>query len=157
MMLLKKNIKDQQVMVVFDQLFSQAITQEQGCKIYLQGDLGTGKTTFCRSLLQGLGYQGTIKSPTYTLVETYIVNQKNVMHFDLYRLQDPEELEFIGIRDYLADERAMILIEWPEKAENYLPSADIHIAFLPGADALSRILHLTALTAQGEEILFKIK
>lgn len=91
--------------------------------VFLQGDLGAGKTTLVRGLLQGLGHEQHVKSPTFTLVEPYHINDNDIYHFDLYRLNEASELEDIGFRDYLSP-NSICLIEWPEKANGYLPKAN---------------------------------
>jgi len=99
---------------------------QNGSVIYLNGTLGMGKTTLCRAVIQGLGWSGRVKSPTYNLLEQYELPALLAIHFDLYRLGEPEELEFIGIRDYDASTN-LWLIEWPEKGLGCLPSADLDV------------------------------
>lgn len=107
--------------------------------IYFQGQLGAGKTTLVRALLRALGISGAIKSPTYALLEPYQTESMLIYHFDLYRLVDAEELDYLGIRDYLQDD-AICLIEWPEKGKGHLPEADIHCKIDILADARKIIL-----------------
>ncbi|MDQ5939897.1 MAG: tRNA threonylcarbamoyladenosine biosynthesis protein TsaE [Pseudomonadota bacterium] len=101
--------------------------------IFLHGELGAGKTTLVRGLLRSAGVTGAIKSPTYAVIEEYSADNRKIFHFDLYRLADPQELEWIGIDDYLA-QSALCLIEWPSKGEGVLPEADIHITLSPQND-----------------------
>ena len=103
---------------------------QNGGIVLLNGTLGAGKTTLCKGILSGLGHVGNVKSPTYTLVETYDCSGLAVYHFDLYRLSDPEEMEFLGAREYLSSNN-LCLIEWPERGLGWLPSANWRIDIQP--------------------------
>lgn len=122
--------------------------------ILLEGDLGVGKTTFARGFIHASGFDGVVKSPTYTLVEPYPINHDRMCyHFDLYRLADPEELEFTGARDYFND-ADVCLVEWPEKGEGFLPAADWVCAFSHHNDG--RNLIISALTDKGKELMLQV-
>ncbi|AGA90470.1 ATPase, YjeE family [Thioflavicoccus mobilis 8321] len=119
--------------------------------IFLEGDLGAGKTTLVRGILRGLGHRGAVKSPTYTLIEPYELGGRLVYHLDLYRLGDPQELEYLGLRDLL-DEDALVLVEWPERGAGILPGADVTVRILYAGYA-SRTLELAAGTDRGRTVL----
>jgi len=126
---------------------------DSGLTIHLHGDLGAGKTTLVRGLLQSLGHQGNVKSPTYTLVEHYQLAGKTVFHFDLYRLADPEELLYLGIEDYLG-QTALLVIEWSEQGGYLLqkPDLKVHMRYQPEG----RDITLEAQSATGQKICDKL-
>jgi tRNA threonylcarbamoyladenosine biosynthesis protein TsaE len=121
-----------------------------GMKIWLIGDLGAGKTTLARGLLRGMGYDGKVKSPTYTLVEPYVISGLNLYHFDLYRFLGSEEWEEAGFREYF-NSSSICLVEWPEKAANVLPQADMEVWL--AVAGTGRKARLQARTTQGQQCL----
>lgn len=122
----------------------------KACVIFLQGDLGAGKTTLVRGFLRGMGVTEKVKSPTYTLVEVYEIGGSRVLHVDLYRLNNPDEINALSLRDYMND-HTIFLIEWPENAESQLPLPDLScaISFLENG----RRFQIKAHTLRGEAIL----
>jgi tRNA threonylcarbamoyladenosine biosynthesis protein TsaE len=120
-----------------------------GTVIYLSGALGAGKTTLVRGFLRALGYAGTVRSPTYTLVEPYATERLTVRHLDLYRLADPEELEYLGVREEVGSE-VVFLVEWPERGHGALPPADLEIRIEHLAEG--REVELRPLGSRGQEL-----
>ncbi len=124
------------------------------CVIHLVGDLGSGKTTFARGFINALGYEDRVTSPTFSLVESYELDNLMVYHFDLYRLKDSQELEFIGIRDVVSEPSTAILIEWPERGGVSTPPADLVIKLVHHEDR--REAQLEAETTLGQSIIDKL-
>jgi tRNA threonylcarbamoyladenosine biosynthesis protein TsaE len=125
-----------------------------GFRLYLRGPLGTGKTTLVRGLLGGLGWRGRVKSPTYALVEVYVVSRLQLYHFDFYRFLNRGEWHDSGFRDYF-DSDAVCIVEWPEKASDALPSPDLEIALEHAGGA--RKLQLRAFGPAGERCLRRLR
>ncbi|WP_240732800.1 tRNA (adenosine(37)-N6)-threonylcarbamoyltransferase complex ATPase subunit type 1 TsaE [Halioglobus maricola] len=149
---IKLTAKDEQAMVQCGHLLARAI--EPGTVVHLVGDLGMGKTTLSRGIVQAHGHKGAVKSPTYTIVEPYEFAELNLYHFDLYRLGDPEELEFMGIRDYFTDD-SICLVEWPERGDGVLPPADLVINI--ERKGAGRELQLQSGTDQGNRVLERLR
>lgn len=129
-----------------------------GLSIYLQGDLGAGKTALTRALLQTAGHQGPVRSPTYTLAEPYRImldgHTVDAVHFDLYRLASPEEFLDAGFREYFGG-KTICIVEWPEKAEGVLPTPDIKI--LLDIEGVGREIELQAVSDQGRQCLARLQ
>ncbi|MFO1256943.1 MAG: tRNA (adenosine(37)-N6)-threonylcarbamoyltransferase complex ATPase subunit type 1 TsaE [Gammaproteobacteria bacterium] len=123
--------------------------------VFLKGDLGAGKTTFVQGFIQAFGVKDPITSPTYTLVESYESAAYMIHHFDLYRLDDPNELDLIGFRDYFVDE-AFCLIEWPEKGGAVLPSPDL-VFEMTHKDEANRNVQVSAASTRGEHVLKQLE
>jgi tRNA threonylcarbamoyladenosine biosynthesis protein TsaE len=147
----KITIQTAEAMLAFGKQLAQANLEQ--CVIYLKGQLGAGKTTLVRGILQGMNHTGPVKSPTYTLVETYSLPTHTLYHWDMYRLTDPTELENIGIRDYM-QHPAWWLIEWPEHVQSVLPTPDLIIELKVVGEA--REISLTPKTEKGKLFLSMI-
>ena len=132
-----------------------AATLAPGVAIHLSGGLGAGKTTLSRGMLRAMGYEGRVKSPTYTLVELYVISKLHLYHFDFYRFNDPEEWNDAGFRD-LFNETNVCLVEWPEKAGELLPAADLNI-LLEVTPAQSRRASISAGSPRGKRMLEQLR
>ncbi|KAA0012567.1 tRNA (adenosine(37)-N6)-threonylcarbamoyltransferase complex ATPase subunit type 1 TsaE [Billgrantia pellis] len=134
---MRVRLDDEERQVVFGQRLGDALAGRG--RVYLEGELGAGKTTLARGVLRAYGHEGAVKSPTYTLVEPYELAGRRIHHFDLYRLGDPEELEFIGGRDLFVDD-ALCLVEWPSRGVGWLPSPDLVVTLrLNGSGRLAAL------------------
>jgi tRNA threonylcarbamoyladenosine biosynthesis protein TsaE len=122
--------------------------------IFLAGELGAGKTTLTRGFLHGLGHRGAVKSPTYTLVEPYDIAGRRVYHLDLYRVANPGELEYLGLREMLVED-AVLLIEWPERGAGWLPPPDLEIRLFHQREG--RRLELSAPGVRGQAVLARLR
>lgn len=149
----KKYLPDEAAMENLGSQLAQATRSQNQCLIYLQGELGAGKTTLVRAYLRALGYRERVKSPTYTLVECYQLPEQEVYHFDLYRMDNARALYEIGIEDYL-NHPAICLVEWPERGQGVLPQADLLIGMrvLP----IGREIEIQAAGVVGEKIMERL-
>jgi tRNA threonylcarbamoyladenosine biosynthesis protein TsaE len=125
-----------------------------GMVVYLQGDLGAGKTTLVRGVLRALGYEGRVKSPTYTLVESYVLSKYTLQHYDLYRMIDPREWLDAGFRDD-CNISTLCLVEWPEKAAGLLPPADVRVKLSISVEGRKVSIH--AESAKGKQSMEELK
>jgi tRNA threonylcarbamoyladenosine biosynthesis protein TsaE len=140
-------LPDEEATLAFGACLARAL--QEGGIVTLRGELGSGKTTLSRGLLRALGHAGAVKSPTYTLVEPYEIGARKIFHYDLYRLNDPAELEYLGLRDFI-DKHTLTLIEWPEKGGSLLPQADLELAL--HVEGNSRRIRWTAHTGYGQQL-----
>lgn len=125
----------------------------EGGVVFLDGELGAGKTTFVRALLGASGVAGRVRSPTYSLIESYAIDGRAAHHLDLYRIGDPGELEWLGLSD-LADDNDLVLVEWPERGASALPAVDLRVALAHAGDV--RDLRVEALTPRGARWLARV-
>jgi tRNA threonylcarbamoyladenosine biosynthesis protein TsaE len=140
-------VPDERAVTVLAAHFARCV--EPPTVIFLRGDLGAGKTTFARAYVHAMGFGGYVKSPSYGLLETYDVRGQQVLHLDLYRIEDPEELEFLAIRD-LYDQRTVLLVEWPDRGERHLPDPDMELEF--GEIDESRFIRCRVFSSRGEAL-----
>lgn len=144
-------VNDEDAMVAFGAALGKILAaQPHAATLFLSGNLGAGKTTLSRGILRGFGHTGSVKSPTYTLVEVYEFGARHVYHFDLYRLGNAEELEYMGIRDYF-NSTDICLLEWPDRGAGYLPEPDFEIEV--SINGTGRFVTASAVSPLGNELL----
>ena len=153
---LKIDLPDEAATLALGALVARGL--QPGLNIYLSGELGAGKTTFVRGLLRELGFEGRVKCPTYALVELYVISRLNLYHFDFYRFRDPEEWHEAGFRDLFSPSN-ICLVEWPEKARDLLPIADLNLTLISvqNAECYSRQAVLEANSTLGQAILLSLQ
>jgi tRNA threonylcarbamoyladenosine biosynthesis protein TsaE len=153
---LKIDLPDEAATLALGALVARGL--QPGLNIYLSGELGAGKTTFVRGLLRELGFEGRVKSPTYALVELYVISRLNLYHFDFYRFRDPEEWHEAGFRDLFSPSN-ICLVEWPEKARDLLPTADLFLTMISvqTANSDSRQAILKANSTRGQAVLTSLQ
>jgi tRNA threonylcarbamoyladenosine biosynthesis protein TsaE len=140
----RRPVADEAAVAALAAAFAQAVAPP--LVLFLRGDLGAGKTTFARAYIHALGFAGYVKSPSYGLLETYRAGGQTVLHLDLYRIEDPEELEYLALRD-LFDGSAVLLVEWPDRGRERLPAPDLVLDF--GESDEVRFIQFTALSERG--------
>lgn len=145
---LKHFVADADAMTALGARLADALRGHGAC-VGLDGELGAGKTTLVRGLLRGLGYKGPVTSPTYTLMEEYSTAAGLVIHLDLYRLSDPGELEFLGLRDRLS-EAPLLLLEWGERGGDLVPRSDLEVRI--DYQGTSRLVTLLAASELGRRV-----
>ena len=151
MNVLQQELPDETATTAFGGRLAAAL--DDGMVIYLHGDLGAGKTSFARAFLRALGVGERVKSPTYSLIESYRLGDRTAWHLDLYRIADPGELEWLGL-DALADPSALVLVEWPERGKGALPAPDLQIDFAYAGTG--RTARVAGLTRRGARLLDRL-
>jgi tRNA threonylcarbamoyladenosine biosynthesis protein TsaE len=147
----KRDVLDEQAVADLASEFASQVSAP--LVIYLQGDLGAGKTTFARAYIHALGFSGYVKSPSYGLLETYRAGGQDILHLDLYRIEDPEELEYLALRD-LYGANTVLMVEWPDRGKNYLPKPDLVLEF--GEKDETRFVVCRPFSEQGKQLAEKI-
>ena len=142
---------DEEALVRVARAFADGV--DEGAVVHLDGELGAGKTTFVRALLVACGAAGRVRSPTYSLIESYALDGRAAHHLDLYRIADPGELEWLGLGEH-PDDRDLVFVEWPQRGGSALPAADLRVALDHAGDV--RDLRIVALSARGERWLSRV-
>ena len=140
-------VRNEEAVAVLAEKF--AVSVKTPLVLYLRGDLGAGKTTFARAYIHSLGFSGYVKSPSYGLLETYEAGGQKILHLDLYRIEDPEELEYLALRD-LFDDDSVLLVEWPDRGKHHLPEPDLVLEF--GEKSEVRFVSCQAHSERGQRL-----